>query len=193
LPIGCARYSKSVLPPDHLDALHEAADSLAESFFQDVQDLGFTDHTFEETEMVSYLPRKYLPRYDDAFAKAFLTCLLVVAWKIVAPGKHRLASVGEELALYAIERHAHALYEEKHGEEPDFSSFDDVAYEDVDFQFLFQPAFDGIEEGVTAEVGRIVNLTFDDWFKSFRDDNPAHPFAQNSSARGGDEPDEPAE
>jgi hypothetical protein len=113
------------------------------------------------------------------FAKQFLTCLVTVAWKLHAPGVHRLACTAEELALNALLQSA-AAARELRGERADFSELRDVAYEDEDYALLFDPAKDGIEETEQGRSMGLANLRFKNWFRPFRDDEPVHPYVRGS-------------
>jgi hypothetical protein len=174
MPIGATHYSQQVLPPSHADALDAAVDVLVDEWFDDVARV-LRGAAFAETSMASYLPPKHLPRYTSLFAKQFLTCLLVVAWKLRSPARHRLACVGEELALRALIEAAHGLLELQ-GEAPDFGAFEDCAFEDFDIDLLFDPAVDGVEAGELAQRLALANLSFEDWFKPFREGDPVHPY-----------------
>ena len=178
MPIGAASYSDDILPPDHLDALFAAADRLTDEFFEDVA-LLLEDGEFAETSMADYLPSRYLPRYTPLFAKQFLVCLMTVAWKLRAPGSHRLACLAEELALGALIKAAEEILGER-GERADFAAFMDTAFEDADFELLFAPALDGIEE---SQIGRdlgVGSLKFEEWFSPFRADEPVHPYVEDA-------------
>src|SRR5918912_1493492 len=136
MPIRTDHYTNEELPAGHEQALRFATDLLVDEFFEDIRMLldDDEDTPFAQVSMADYLPPKYLPRYTPQFAKEFLTCVLTVAWKLWAPGMHRLACVGEELALAAIIDRAKDVLEEK-GIEPDFSAFLQCVYEDLDFEW----------------------------------------------------------
>lgn len=175
MPIGAKRYGRRILPLHHAEALDWACADLTDSFFDD---LGLLQRRgkFSSTSMSVFLPTKFLLRYDLEFAKRFSLCLAAVAWKLRALGLHRLACTGEEIALRAVVTVARDLLS-LDNVEPDFSAFEEVAFEDTDFEFLFDPRHDGIEElPQIIALARPVNLSFKDWFKPFRDDNPVHPY-----------------
>ena len=101
--------------------------------------------------MPEYLPRKHLSRYNLALAERFLVCVPTVAWKLREPGVQWLACTAEELALRAIIEEARTLLladSELGKAEADFNSFESVAFEDWDFEMLFDPAYDGVEDSV---------------------------------------------
>jgi hypothetical protein len=59
--------------------------------------------------------------------------------------------------------------------EANFNSFESVAFEDWDFEMLFDPAYDGVEDCVDPR-NDVVNLHFDEWFKPFNDDRVIYPY-----------------
>jgi len=181
MPIRTDRYTDEELPKDHEQALRFATDLLVDDFFVDIRLLldDQADAPFAGMSMADYLPPKYLSRYTPQFAKRFLTCLLTVAWKLWAPGIHHLACVGEELALAAIIDRARYVLEDE-GIEPDFSGLAECAFEDKDFEWLFEPELDGIEDTSMGRMLAIANLHFDEWFKPFRETNPVHPYVAGS-------------
>lgn len=121
---------------------------------------------FDEANMADALPRKYLPRYDLLFAKKFVVCVSTVVWKLQSPDPQELACVAEELALNPIVGQAQALLEVR-GRPVDLGDVYEEAFQDIDFEFLFDPSFDGIEEPEIGEHLRLANLRFEDWFKPF--------------------------
>lgn len=172
-----------ILPTSHRDALINAVDILVDQFLEDVNSLsevipGVPPPDIKDTSISAFLPERYVHRYDGMFAKKFLICLIVVSWKLRSNDAHTLACTAEELALYALLREARGLLEDS-GTEVDFGAFEDLAFEDMDFELLFDPAWDGIEDygnELTGGQARLVNLRFDDWFRPFREEVPVHPY-----------------
>jgi hypothetical protein len=172
MPIGHDHSTAEDLPPAHREALFLAIDELVDEGFADIAAL-LVGADFADTSMAEYLPPTYLPRYTPQFAKQFLTCILTVAWKLGAPGDYALACVAEELALAALIERATTLLEEQ-DREADFSALEESAFEDRDFELLFEPHLDGIEN--TAAGHTMANLRFDEWFTPFREEHPAHSY-----------------
>jgi hypothetical protein len=166
MAIGADSYGTRVLDKKRRKALLGACSMLADQFFDDVSLLMSDEASFEETSMLTVLPRKCLPRYDALFAKKFLTAVLVVQWKLFAPGEHRLACLAEELALNALIESASGLMEES-GESADFAALENVAFEDRDFDALFDLAEDGIEDTAIGEQLGMQGMKFDEWFEPF--------------------------
>jgi hypothetical protein len=163
-----------LLSPEQEDALRSAAVVLLDRFFADIGNLE-AGGDFAYTDMVEYLPPRFLPKYDHLFAKEFLVCVATVAWKLENPGHSTLACVGEELALHALVTEAEGILEGR-GAGVDLADFLELATEDADYELLFDMAWDGIEDSDSAREEGMANLPFDDWFKPFREKYPVHPY-----------------
>jgi hypothetical protein len=108
------------------------------------------------------LPARYRLRYAGPFARKFFVCLLTVVWKLGQREPIRPSCVAEELAAHVLIREAEALLE-VNGVHPDFAGFRDIFFEDLDFEDLYDEAYDGIEVSeVAAEMG-ITHLAFAEW------------------------------
>ena len=161
-------FGDEVLSPDHAAALRAAAHELIDEFCEDVASLLESPEGIEEVSMSRHLPRCYRGRYSPLFAKQFLMATAAVAWKLAQPQWHPLACIAEELALNAVVRKAEAFLEDQ-GKKADFVLFQDSALEDLDFEVMFDPAWDGYAEETS--------LAFEYWFSPFRDDEPTHPYS----------------
>lgn len=75
---------EGLLAPEQEDALRSAAVVLLDRFFADI---GYLEAggDFADTDMVEYLPARFIPKYDHLFAKEFLVCVATVAWKLANP------------------------------------------------------------------------------------------------------------
>lgn len=169
------------LPKRIQRALGDAAVIVLDEFLEDLASLG-RGEPFAQTAMADALPRKYLPRYNILFAKEFVVCVSTVVWKLQSPDPQDLACVAEELALNAIIQQA-GVNLELQGREADLDDVYEEAFQDTDFEFLFDPKFDGIEESEMADWLRMANLRFEDWFKPFANVPFVHPFVADAPAR----------
>ncbi len=157
------------LPESHREALHNALCLLVDDFLNDPD--------YEAPLFVSALPPKYLHRYNGGFRRMFFVSLLTVGYKLALPEPPvpLFSCTAEELGMRAlIEEAMHAL--KTQGIEPDFSEFEDQAFQDMDIEILYDMALDGIEEtpvGVSMD-----HLKFDLWFEPFLNAaTPVHPYA----------------
>ncbi|HEV8191565.1 MAG TPA: hypothetical protein VGP82_08780, partial [Ktedonobacterales bacterium] len=70
------------------------------------------------------------------------------------------------------------------GVKANFDDLYDAFFEDLDFAYLYDEAYDGIEKADIAETIGITNLAFADWFKRFGPPDTfgyseVHPYAQD--------------
>jgi hypothetical protein len=180
---------EDALPSSHRDALLDAIDMLIDESCEDIAAL-LDGEDFAQVTLADYLPPRYRHRYNVLFAKQFLTCIILVSWKLRAPGYTPLACVAEELALGAIIQRAKALLESD-GEASDFGEFEDNVFEDTDFEQLWDPQLDGLSN---SELGRylgMASLDFRDWFKPFRPEYLVHPYVEPEAAEADTSEDTP--
>jgi len=174
VPIGWCEYPRSALPESHWKALYEANTILIDEVLEDLTDLR-AGTGFEHLGIADYLPPRYLTRYDDEFLRRFLMCLTSVGLKLRLPGFHPLGCVAEELALHAMIERARELLEED-GEEDDYSAWEDYAFEDADFELLYDDVMDGIEESPVGRRLGMAPMGFHDWFVPFSPPRVVHPY-----------------
>ncbi len=179
MPIGASESAADLLPKHAWEALRVAAALLIDELHDDLNLLQ-GDSDFGNTFAMSFLPNKYLPSYTAGFLRQFLACVTLTGWKLFDSAEHRLSCLAEELALNAIIRRAEAWLEEREFEPVEFEYLEGVAFEDMDFQMLFDPSLDGIEDTDTGRYMRIANLKFSEWFEPFNAErgDRVHPYVE---------------
>ncbi len=160
------------LPESHREALHDSLCLLVDDFLNDPD--------YDEPLCVTALPSKYLRRYDGGFRRKFLVTLLTVGYKLALPDPPVpfLSCTAEELALHVlIEEASEGLKTE--GIEPEFSEFEDRAFQDdMDIEILYNMALDGIEDTTIGDRMGYAHLQFGQWFEPFLNaSTPVHPYA----------------
>jgi len=64
--------------------------------------------------------------------------------------------------------------------EDDFDPFEEVVFQDFDFEILYQMELDGLEDSDAGAIMGVANLRFNDWFKPFKNAaSEVHPYAVN--------------
>jgi hypothetical protein len=127
-----------------------------------------------------YLPTAYAASYDYGFLRDFQTTVLTVIYQLGGSWTG-LASVMEELAMNAILESAdtHLALLKDEGEDVgdiDFTGLWELAFWDLDFEVLFQPELDGIQNTDIGLQTGMANLDRSDWFRMFHwVDVPPHP------------------
>lgn len=140
---------------------------------------------FDRIFVATYLPRPFAHRYTVGFFKKFLIAVVSVGMKMAAGDEVHLSSTAEELALNAIVDSAKIGLEVGTVVDADPERLDLFAedlLEDRDFEMLFSPNFDGIEESPIAEELGVANLRFEEWFEPFRGDDVVHPYLAGGNA-----------
>lgn len=141
---------------------------LIDSIIQDIEIL-LAGKPWIETMMLSkYLPKNYVHRYNVTFAKQFLDTVMAVAYKFQDKEAFwSLNSVAEQMAMNAILAEAEGYAETYHAK-IDLTKLTDLLFSDIDFELLFDPRFDGIEDDEEFKTAHgMENLSFKDWFKPF--------------------------
>ena len=164
------------LPESHGKALYAALCDLVDEFLDDLGD--------DENFCISELPEKYRLRYNGAFRRRCLVSLVTVGYKLALPEQlDPLPScTAEELALHIlIEQAKNQLRAE--AIEPDFSLFVSLAFQDLDFEVLYDMSIDGIEDTTVGAEMAYGNLRFNEWFEPFLNATmPIHPYGAEDAA-----------
>jgi hypothetical protein len=154
-------------------ALDEALDDLERLAVEDEPCLS------EDAMLLDYLPRQYRARYNLRFVRRFLACLMAVAYKFAQPPWTPLSCVAEELAAHTFITAARLQLDLAGAANVElaYERLEGAIFEDMDFAFLFDAQYEGIEETALATEAGIVNLAFREWFDPFRPEVVVHPFA----------------
>lgn len=124
-----------------------------------------------------FLPGRYVDFYDFKMIRRLYACLLVVAGRL-QDGWEPPRCRGEELVLRAVLEQAEICFEELSGEETStFYNLRDLLFEDLDHEYLFNPAFDGIDDPDTYEGSqmRVDPLDPSAWFRPLHGVSAVHP------------------
>ncbi len=169
----------NALTPQEQQALQASCDILIDSIFDDLQNVKKPEDV-ANTMLGIYLPERYLYQYTPLFLRKFAVCILTVAWKLAQPEHMALSSLAEELAAWVILQEAKRYLEDDTDEEVEnaFDTFIAAYFEDTDFEYLYNNAYDGIEETEVAQFMGLSPLAFRDWFSPFSDEpsRTPHPY-----------------
>ena len=167
-----AKLWADALPNDHREALYDCLCLLTDDFLN--------SENPEDSSLAWNLPRKYLPRYTEVFLRRFFISFLTVGYKLAyqEPTELLPSCVAEELGLHILIEGASAHLKDVKQVKADFSLFEDLAFQDGDFEYLYNPKYDGIEDSSIGAEHGIGLLHIDEWFIPF--DNaitPVHPYS----------------
>ena len=184
MPIGVEAYERSILPESHWKALYQASVVLVDHLLEDLRELTRGTHP-RDLFIASYLPARYLRRYDHRFLRRFLVCAVTVGVKLRAPGWYPLGCTAEELALRAMRELALTFLEMDGIADGGFGDWETVALEDTDCELLFDERRDGEEEpdSPQARLAGYAHLSFRDWFRPFDPPRVVHPYVADGVER----------
>ena len=160
-----------ILPESHREGLFSAFIELIDNYFISDQK--------GESLIEEGLPPKHRLRYTQLFLARFLASLLTVGYKLAQaePPAPLLSCTAEELGCAMIVSLAEVHLGEN-GIKADFEMFEEEVYQDSDFQLLYRPEVDGIEDSPEFSRLGIGNLRFDEWFEPFLNAaTPVHPYS----------------
>ncbi|OKX81673.1 hypothetical protein [Corynebacterium glutamicum] len=128
------------------------------------------DILIEDTMVLCGLPQRYAHRYDILFTQRFLMAVADVS-SYMTNGWIPLPTVAHQMAFNLLLNNAEAVVDALTATDdrvvPIWREIMDTAlFRDRDFELLYDPKFDGIED-VQDSKARHENLNFDDWFKPF--------------------------
>lgn len=128
------------------------------------------DILIEDTMVLCGLPQRYAHRYDILFTQRFLMAVADVS-SCMTNGWIALPTVAHQMAFNLLLNNAEAVVDALTASDdrivPIWREIMDLAlFRDRDFELLYDPKFDGIEN-VKDSTARYENLNFDDWFTPF--------------------------
>lgn len=179
-------------------ALVYAIDMLVDELFDDVAALGREGTNVAECEeplwVLDQLPERFALRYTESFARRFLVAAVSLTARLTQPGSGRPGCLAEELALRLLIREAGMVLDTHGLMGDDVSRAWDVfvaeVYEELDHEWPYEPAMDGIEGDPDHTGPGIAPLGIEGWFTPFDDERYVHPYAAGDDAAS--QADEPA-
>ena len=183
----------SSLGPQERAATHRRAAALAgcliqasvmvvDQLIEDVTELrkheGTADERIAKTWVFSDLPARFAANYTALFAQEFLVAFVDVTSRLTR-GWEPLACVAQELGLRILLDHVEVVAEAADAALPDGwrRHLEDLLFDDLDHELLYDPAHDGIEEDPAAQPPGMAPMRFTDWFRPFNDERTLPPYA----------------
>jgi hypothetical protein len=109
-------------------------------------------------------PPAYVARYDRTFVRGAIVAAASLGQKLSGAGWFDLASTMEEMLFGTIMESVQNTDIEI-GDV--FDDLEDSVFQDLDYELLFSPQFDGSENAAFAERYALANLRYDEWFAPF--------------------------
>ena len=177
-----------------MGALMWTCETLTDDLFADIVDLaevpGANAAILDDSmRVLSQLPAQNAHLYTRLFAQKFMLAVTAVVDKLCRDEWDLCANVAEELALrLLIENSAVVLDLVSRGDEDTqaaFACFEDIAFEDADHEYLFDPAMDGVTPESFSPGFGMAPMDFGSWFVPFNDTRPVNPYCLPDEQREG--------
>ena len=157
--------------------LHDAVDLVDDQLMQELADAIANEDGRARFAVFSglHLPSQYEPRYDARMLRRLHVCFVQVVGRLEA-GWRPCQCRGEELVLRAIIDMAR----EEGLSEDSAKTLLDLLFDDLDHEYLFNMAFDGIADPDDPQISQlgVHSLHPDEWFKPWFDNPGVHPLAR---------------
>ncbi|UQT57974.1 hypothetical protein M4V62_24380 [Streptomyces durmitorensis] len=169
-------------------ALIWGMDVLLDELFQDAYALDRDGTNVAECDrpmwLLDELPPRYALQYDARFARRFLVTAIALTTRLTEGSFQQLSCVAEELTLRLLLREAAATLDTfgllDEGVSSALGCFADLVYEDMDHEWLYDEAMDGMDESDTDTAIGITPMGpmgIATWFTPFDKDRYIHPYA----------------
>ncbi|MGI8450665.1 MAG: hypothetical protein ACR2MP_26500 [Streptosporangiaceae bacterium] len=162
--------------------LIQASVILVDQLIDDVAELrkheGTADERIGKTWVFSDLPARFATNYTALFAQEFLVAFVDVTSRLTR-GWEPLACVAQELGVRVLLDHVEVVAEAADVALPEDwrGHLEDLLFEDMDHELLYDPAHDGIEEDPAGQPPGMAPMRFVDWFRPFNDRRTLPPYA----------------
>lgn len=168
------RYDPEVLPPAQRDAMHAAVAVLIDAALDSLAE----DEGLEDSPIAWHLPPIVERVGTPILYRAMLVSVITVGDQLARTDRPTLRCVADQVALGTIIEEAKTVLEGRDEPGGDWSLYQDLVYEDMDLELLYDPTFDGIEDPDDEIAQRLgmVNLHPRDWFTPFDPAQPVHPY-----------------
>jgi len=130
------------------------------------------------------LPERYVLQYDVLFVRRLVTTAVTMTGRLTRPYFGQLACVAEELLMRFLITEAEVTAD-SYGLLDDevrtaLEVFTNEVFEDMDHEWLYEPAADGIDEDPTLAHMGIAPMGIKDWFTPFNEGRYVHPYAAST-------------
>jgi len=167
-----------------------ASIAIVDRLFEDLSELielgdGVDADAIKNLQVLGALPPRFAHHFDVGFARHLLVAAVDLTARFTQ-GWQPPSCVAQELLLQVL------LDEVAYSQElleidlhPDWrDTLDELLFEDLDFEVLFDPSLDGIEDEPTLGPPGMVPMDFAHWFVPFRADDRLPPFADQVAPSG---------
>jgi hypothetical protein len=131
-----------------------------------------------DTWVLSQLPARFAARYTPLFAQQLLVAAVDLTGRLTK-GWEPPASVAQELGLRIMLNLTEFVADTAEVALDDGwrAYLEQLLFEDLDHELLYNPAFDGIEDDPQSQPPGMAPMRFADWFEPFSDERTMPPYA----------------
>jgi hypothetical protein len=164
-------------------AMYYSIDILIDDLFQDLETLGDSPNAAQcdgGLMQLDSLPKQFAHLYTPLFTRQLLVTAVSLTERMSGPGFAQLSCVAEELLLRLwletteVTLDLYVLLTP--GTAEALGALRENVYEDLDHEWLYDPAMDGIDQDPAAHLG-IAPMSVKDWFTPFNGSRTVHPYA----------------
>jgi hypothetical protein len=181
---GCLMYAADLLIDELIDDIVSLRGEATEAAEHD------TAVRIADTWVLSQLPARFAARYTPLFAQRMLVAAVDMTGRLTR-GWEPLASVAQELGLRVLLNLVDVIADSAEVALDDGwrGHLEDLLFEDLDHELLYNPAYDGIEDDPESQPPGMAPMRFEDWFEPFNDERTMPPYAlPRASSAGPPEP-----
>lgn len=175
---AAARHRASALAGCLIQASVIVVDQLIDDIARLRERKGAVTPAIGDTWVLSDLPTRFEANYSPLFAQEFLVALIDVTSRLTR-GWEPLACVAQELGLRVLLDRVELVAEAADVALDDGwrSHLEDLFFDDLDHELLYDPACDGIEDDPASQLPGMAPMRFEDWFKPFNSERTLPPYA----------------
>jgi hypothetical protein len=175
---AAARHRASALAGCLIQASVIVVDQLIDDIARLRERKGAATPAIGDTWVLSDLPARFEANYSPLFAQEFLVALIDVTSRLTR-GWEPLACVAQELGLRILLDRVELVAEAADVALDDGwrSHLEDLFFDDLDHELLYDPACDGIEDDPASQPPGMTPMRFEDWFKPFNSERTLPPYA----------------
>jgi hypothetical protein len=137
--------------------------------------------SFPQANPAHQSSRQFAHLYTPLFTRKLLVTAVSLTGRMSGPGFTQLSCVAEELLLRLWMETTEATLDLygllTPGTAEALGSLRENVYEDLDHEWLYDPAMDGIDQDPAAAHLGIAPMGIKDWFTPFNEHRTVHPYA----------------
>lgn len=134
--------------------------------------------SIDDTWVLSDLPSRFAGKYDSLFAQKFLVALVDVTTRFTRSWQP-LSCVAQELGLRILLDRVEIVADSADVVLDDGwrADLEELLFEDLDHEFLYDPALDGFEDEKEVQPSDMAPMRFDDWVRPFNSERSLPPYS----------------